>query len=438
MADTHRSSPALDEPLPPNYTWNARAIATDSALFTIGISFINATTVLPAFVNRLSGSEFVVGLAGGLIGAAWLLPQLAVASAVARLPRKMPLVRRTAWIGRLIFLLTGLMIALFAEGSPTTALVAVIASMVLFYLLDAVISVPWFDLVGKTIPARRRGRVLGLSQFFGGLGSVGVGILVRFVLGEESPWRYPVNYALLFGLAGVTLLGAAAALSCIREPETVTSDVKLPALREVISLLPNILLNDRPFLRLIIVRVVGGFVIMGNAFYVLNATRNLGLGIETTGWFVSAQVAGSLTSGLLLSFIQDRFGPLAHMRIMTSISLLPPFIALVLGFMGASLGAGVLYPYLLLYFFLGLHISSFGWPYFNWILEYTEEAKRPLYIGMVNTLGAATMLAPMLGGWIVTQFSYPTVFALAMIFAGASLVLSLPLPNPRKRAGRVE
>lgn len=280
MADTQRPHPALDEPLPPNYTWNARAIATDSALFTIGISFINATTVLPAFINRLSNSEFVVGLAGGLISGAWLLPQLAVASVVARLPRKMPLVARTAWISRLIFLFTGLMIGLFAERLPMLTLVVVIASLVVFFMLDAVVSVPWFDLVGKTIPARRRGRVLGTSQFIGGLGSIGVGILVRYILSEESRWRYPLNYALLFGLAGVVLLAAAAALSSIREPEATASDREVPPFREVVSLLPRILVDDRPFLRLVVVRTVGGFVTMGNAFYVLNATRNLGLGLD--------------------------------------------------------------------------------------------------------------------------------------------------------------
>jgi len=42
------------------------------------------------------------------------------------------------------------------------------------------------------------------------------------------------------------------------------------------------------------------------------------------------------------------------------------------------------------------------------------------------------MLAPVLGGWVVRSVSYSAVFVLAVVFALSSLVVSLPLPNPRR------
>jgi MFS family permease len=90
--------------------------------------------------------------------------------------------------------------------------------------------------------------------------------------------------------------------------------------------LPGILAHDRPFLWLIIVRVVSGFVTMASAFYILFATEKLGLAQSATGLFVSAQVAGSLTSGLVMGVIQDRWGPWIHMRVMICISRVPPVL----------------------------------------------------------------------------------------------------------------
>lgn len=171
---------------------------------------------------------------------------------------------------------------------------------------------------------------------------------------------------------------------------------------------------------------------MATAFYVLNATHNAGLSLEAAGLFVSAQVAGSLAGGLLMGTIQDRWGPLTHMRIIIAISALPPAVALLCQPFLSALGPGVLYPYLLLYFALGIYMGSIGWPYFNWILEHAEEARRPLYIGMANTIGAVTMVTPALGGWVARTVSYTAVFALSLAFALAALLLSRSIPSTRR------
>ncbi|OGO05471.1 MAG: hypothetical protein A2Y73_07495 [Chloroflexi bacterium RBG_13_56_8] len=170
---------------------------------------------------------------------------------------------------------------------------------------------------------------------------------------------------------------------------------------------------------------------MANAFYVLNATRRLGLGIDVAGLFVSAQVTGSLMSGILMGTVQDHLGPLVHMRVVGICATLPSLLALGTEWLPGLSGHVVLYPYLLIYFFLGLSMASLGWPFFNWIMEYTEETRRPLYIGVSNTLVALTMLAPALGGWIVSTFSYSAVFLLSFTFALMALITSRRMPSTR-------
>lgn len=127
---------------PADVRWNAGALAVDMASFNVGMSFISTTTVLPALITTLGGTEVLVGVASGIASGAWLLPQLLVASFVARLPRKQPFMVRTAWLTRPIMLVLALIILFFGETRPGVVLATIIAGTGLFFVFDAMVSVP--------------------------------------------------------------------------------------------------------------------------------------------------------------------------------------------------------------------------------------------------------------------------------------------------------
>jgi len=416
-----------------HYRRNAWALAADSALFTVGMSLVGSTTVLPAFVAALTDSEMLVGVASGLSAGAWLLPQLVIASMVAHKPRLKPIVVTTAFLSRPLFFLAGLAIWALGPSRPTLALATVLTTIVLFFTADAVVSVPWFALLGKLIPPTRRGRIIGSSQIVGGLGGIAAGGAIRYLLGEECAVAFPMNFALLYMGASVVFMLSAVALACINEPSTPVATEDKPSALDVLRELPSLLARDRPFQSMQMVRILAGFVSLASAFYVLHATRVLGLPMGSTGLFVSAQVAGSLAAGLITSLLQDRSGPLTHMRAVIVISCLVPAIGLGITASAAALGSAAFYAYLGLFFFLGLVNGSMGWPYFNWILEHADESRRPIYIGVSNTLGALTMLAYPLGGWIVSRLSYQAAFGFALAFGIAALLLSTRVPSVRRK-----
>lgn len=245
------TSLSLDEPQSRHYGWNVSVMALDIVMFTLGITFINSTTVIPSLVDALTHSEFIVGLSTGLISGAWLLPQMIVATAMTRSPRKKPAMVWAAWISRAGLMLIALAIWLLGERQPTLTLVCVVGGMFLFFVLDAVVSIPWFDLLAKVIPPRRRGRLLGLSQALGSLGGIGIGLLVAYLLSERSPWAFPYNYAMLFVGASIILMIAATGLTLIREPASKLSADQVPSLRQVWAMMPRILAQDKPFVQLI-------------------------------------------------------------------------------------------------------------------------------------------------------------------------------------------
>ncbi len=422
------------EPYRDDYWRNAIAMVCDSSLFWMAMSFVGTTTVLPAFLATLTESEFVIGVGSGITRGAWLLPQILVASLVGRLRYRKPLIVGAAWASRPILPLIALIIWRFSAVAPTGTLVTVLSLFFILFAADAVVSVPWFDHLARTIPAERRGMVVGTGQVVGGLGGIGAGMLVRYVLGETSRWGYPANYAVVFAAGGALLMLSAIAISFISNPDCAPDGEHQvsPSLRDTLALLPTIVKDDHAFRRLIGVQLLATFVGVASAFYVLYATRVLGFTAGDTGIFVSAQVVGSVSAGLLLGYIQRRWGPLVHVRFQIAVAMGAPVLALLAGVLAPTSAVAVRAVYIALYAMLGIYLGGLSWPFFNWVLEYAREERRPVYIGLMNTIGAVTMLAPALGGWVVIRFSYPALFVLAAIFALLALGFSYGLPSTRK------
>jgi MFS family permease len=433
-----RPSPFTGE-IPSYYRRNAWAFALDMGFFQIAVAFFGGATVLPAFIATLTRSEVMVGVASGITTGAWMLPQLFIASYVAGMARKQPFVARMAWLSRPLLLIIAAAAYWLAVPRPSLTLAITLFTIAAFFFMDAVVSVPWFDLMARGLPSRRRGRVQGLAQVWGGLGGFAAGFLVRHILSDASPWQYPANFSMLFTIGAVVLCGSSAAISFIYEPASTEAETAARAtplsLRQTLAGLPALLRADPPFVIMIAVRLLAGFVSVSTSFFILYATRVLGFATADTGLFISAQVLGTLGSGLLMSFVQDRYGPRTHLRLNVVISILPAALALVAGLVAPRLGVGA--PalrslYLGVFFFLGVYGGSMGWPYFNWIMEHAEERQRPLYISISNTIGATFMLAPVLGGGLVSVFSYPAAFVASILFAVAALALSTRMLSTRK------
>ncbi len=432
VSEQNELTPEQTEPLPWYYRRNALAFGADMALFHSAISLIGATTVLPTFLAALTDSEVIVGLSTGISSGAWLLPQLVIASLVARKPRKKPVVVRAAWLSRPVLLLMALTVWLVGADIPALTLAVTLLGIAIFYVGDACATVPWFDLVAKGLPLQRRGRILGAGQVIGSLGAIGAGVVVRYVLGPNSPLAFPSNYAALFGLCGTIFFFASLALLFIHEPDSAAPPSEAEPVHRVLASIPRILASDRIFRRVVIVRVLVSFTGVASAFYVLYATRHMGFGTADAGLFVSAQVVGSMAAGALMGLAQDRWGPLAHMRFVMVAGILPPALTLLGGALQGVAASSLSPLFLAIYFFLGLYGSSIGWPFFNWILEHAPEDRRPLYVGLINTLTALAMVAPAFGGWVVGAISYPAVFWLALAIGITALALTTMIPNTRK------
>src|SRR5258708_23521496 len=96
-------------------------------------------------------------------------------------------------------------------------------------------------------------------------------------------------------------------------------------------------------------------------------------------------------------------------------------------------------PALYAAFFLIGFVSAATVPgYFDWIITYAPTDRRPIYVGLTNTISAVSHLAPLLGGLILASTSYPVLFAVCLILALFGLVSSFFLIEPRQTHSNIK
>jgi MFS family permease len=425
--------PTSQQSLPPNYRRNLVAFAGDWISFGLALSFVSTSTVLPALVNRLSGSPLAIGLISTLASGGWLLPQLLAASRVNQLSRKKPAIIIPSLIGRPTFLITALAILWLAVPSPHLAVAIFLVGYGVFNFCDGIASVPWFDLFSRAIPPHRRGRFIGTTQVVSAVLAIGVGGIVGYVLGDKSPFQFPVDYAVLF-FAAAAFLGLSLVFTLnIREtPSKPGAPSATP--RDYLRELKNIWTGDRDFRLITGIRLLLGFTTLASPFYAVYAINVKGVATSAVGLFLSAQIAGGFLYSILGGYLLERFGGRLTTKLEAVIALLAPTLGIVAAYFLPGGSTWFMAGYLLLFATLGAMNNSFMLGHMNYLLELSPENKRPIYVGLSNTLTGGVIVIPLLGGTLVNLFSYEPVFIITLLCIAPAFALTTRLSEPRKRA----
>jgi MFS family permease len=413
-----------------HYRQNFICFVLDYVFFGLGLAFASQTTVLPSFVSQFTDSAPLIGLASTIQTGAWLLPQLIAASYLADKERKKPYLMLPAALGRPVFLLLAGVLFLVGDRAPTLSLGLFFIGLAVFMSTDALAAVAWFDILSKTIPPTRRGRLFGIAQFFSGLLTVGAGAAVNVLLGPQGP-PFPHNYALLFFLAGLSFFTSLLAISFLREPVKPNQAERL-SWNAFLPKLLTVLRENRTFSLVTALRLLIGLNGMALPFYIVYATGELRLGIESIGLFLSSQVMGGILAGFVWGYLNERSGSKIVIQCSTVMALASPLLALLMGPIGRLAGASTIYVYALIFLAIGALNSSMMPGFINFVLELAPSGERATYIALTNTLCGVLLVLPFLGGWLLQATSYPVLFAVTAGGVVLGLLLTFRLSEPRQ------
>jgi len=281
----------------------------------LGDALTNPKTVLPWVMSSVGAPTYLSSFLVPIRESGSLLPQLAIGAWVRRHP-----VRKWLWSGAAVVqavAVIGMAATVLTLSGPAAGL-AIVGCLVLFSLARGFASVSAKDVIGKTIPKQRRGRVTGWSASLAGL----VSIVVGGWLATSEALPVAGLAAALAGAALLWLAGAAAFATIDERPGEV--DGGADALVRGVKKL-SLLVTDAHFRRFVIARCLLLCTALSAPFYVLLANERIGQSQVTLAFFVIASGAASLVSAPLWGRFADR----SSRRVMVAAALAAALIGLL-------------------------------------------------------------------------------------------------------------
>ena len=382
----------------------------------LAFTFIEGSTILAAFVLRLTNSDVMVGLVGSMMPAGWTLPQLFISNLIEHKPYKKPFyilgysIRLIAWVCILLFTL------IIADSSFSILFAGFILLYAIATFSMGISTVPFTDIVSKVIPPAKRPRFFSSRNFLGGVAGFLAGFLVKEILEKNGGIAFPHNYALLFGL---NIIGNTIAFGCfvmIREPvEPVRK--KRVSLLEHLKTGPRLIKTDRDYRILLLTRIFMTIGFMSNPFYVPYAFSELNVAESMIGLFISVGMFSGIFSNIAWARLAEKRGCRVVLMSCAFTAMLAPLVAALVKYVP---GGYQIPTYFLVFAINRVVNSALMMASTTYLLDIAPSESRPTYIGFLNTVRFPLTFAPVFAGTLLKVISYQTLFGLSVLFfAGA-------------------
>ena len=373
--------------------------------------------VLAWLLSVLGAPVFLSGLLVPFRRAGSLLPQLAVSGRIRTVPVRKVVWVRAAVVQVIALALMAILIALFPQAS---AGYGVLILLVAFSVASGVASVSYKDVLAKTIPKGKRGRLLATRATVGGGLTLGAGIvLYLFIQDTSSRWPYVVLLASAAALFAV----ATALFAAIREVPGETDGGRTPF--EEVKAAGGALSKDSGLRRFITVRALLLLIPLLQPFYVLRARALTGSALGGLGLFVIAAGVGRLLGGPIWGGPVDRSAR-GSMSVAALLGGIAAAYALVFPLLPD--GAQTLAVFAPVFLLNTIAYAGARLGRKTYLVDYAPDSDRPLYVSLSNTIIGVAMLAGSLLGLVAELAGLPIVIGagLAMLLLASGLSFGLP------------
>jgi MFS family permease len=413
-------SAKMQRSLPTNFA----AIALNGLFFPTAGRILGAGLLLTWFVSDLTPSATLVSTIIPIQYGLALIAQPLIAQWVstreyrARYYTAQSILRAISWISLGVA-------AHLIGGSQSVLLLCIFFAVI---IIDAVAAglgnIVFSDTLAKVIPRKLRGQARSWRGIFGGIAAGIAGILIKYYFSEQSGVS---AFGLLFAIAGILYALGGAIFLLIDEPkEKVPNNIK-PQFSALWQKLGE-LWSNRRFRRFVYAESLLVPIMQALPLFTLFARRGFGLEIESLGLLLIADASAPIAGNFIWGRLADRLGNRPVIVIAALCGLLAPALSLFLYFGGNSSGFAI-GLFVVIVFAAGITLSGIDLASKNFILDLApDEAERPFYIGVNDSLvGLPTML--LVGaGVIVDLFGFFPVFCglILLTFAGAAITFRLP------------
>ena len=391
---------------------------TATTLTSLGDTLINPKTTLAWLLGAVGAPIFLVAWLVPIRESGSMLPQLFIAAQIRHYAR-----RRGVWILGSLLQAAALaamgLAAWLTDGALAGGLI--IACLVIFSLARGLSSVASKDVIGKTVPKTRRGRLNGLAASLSGWLALAFGIYCLMLPPRDDDMRFYVGLLIAAALLWIV---AAWVYRLIEEAPGATEGGR-NAYREALSSI-NLLRDDASFRRFVITRALLLCSALSAPYYVLLA-QDLQSGLCMLGAFLVANGLANSLSATVWGRMADQSSKRVMIRAAFIASLLGPVVIAIHFWAGLpeSLHAW-LFP--VAFFVLGVAHSGVRVGRKTYVLDMADGNRRTDYVAVGNSVIGAILLTTgllgVLGIWIGAA---GMLLLLSLIgLCGAFLAYSLP------------
>ncbi len=389
-----------------------------------GFRIIYAPTLLPAYLQLISGSAFIVGLGQALIQLGLLVSPIWSAASLEHRKRILPAAIRFGTLMRLAVL--GIAIAGYLLGG-VALVVATLLCLAALGLFNGMQRVAFQMVISKLIPTDRRGRLQGARNLMGGA----VAAVLSYAAGKYLIDANALGngYATTFLFAFVlTSLGLMALQWGVVEPDA-------PAVREAVGVWARlrdipVLMEDRDYRWFMIAQGLAMAGRIAAPFYILIATRTMPLDGTTIGILSLAFLGADTLSNLAWGLMGDRTGYRA-----TFIASLG-FVLLGLGLLEFATSAVMT---IAAFAAFGIGGAGYGMSAQTMVLEFGAREDLPMRIALSTMVeGGVSAIAPLIGGLLLLWASSDALLTTAALLTLAAAALLIGrVRDPRRREAPV-
>jgi len=384
----------------------------------LGDSIANPKTVLAWLLAALSAPAVFTAFLVPVRESGSLIPQLFIASYVRRQP-----VRKWIFVAGSVLqaVAVACMVVVALALTGTAAGIGLLSSLILFSLARGLCSVSSKDVLGKTVPKTRRGRVSGWSEFLAGFITIGVGVSLLLDTNHSGAGK---TYLILLSVAAALWLLAAVSYGMIREFPGATGgggNAITEAFRRM-----GLLGSDRHFRRFILARSLLLCSALTAPFIIMLAHQNTSGTFLVLGLFVIADGAASLVSAPFWGHFAD----ISSRRVMIVAGAAAAGVGIVLvALINALPGlADTSWLYPAFFFMLSIAHAGVRLGRKTYIVDMAGGNRRTDYVAVSNTvIGVVLLLTGSVGALVpLLGVSGVILILAAMGLAGAWMSARLP------------
>lgn len=393
---------------------NYRLGVINGVLYIVSETLLDPTLVLIAYLSVITDSPILLGMLLPLRDGAWALPQLWVSTFLPGIPRKIDFYRKLSVVRILSWGLIAVVINFVRQ--PDLILILFFSAYALAALTSGLSGLPFLVVVGKTIPAERRGEFFAWRFGLGGLLGVGASVLVRWLIDPNGPLPTPQNYGLLAALYFVAASVSLLFFNQVKEPPDPIVGPRIP-FREQLRRAYGFFQRDRSYRRFIAMQSM--ITVAGSAtpFFAVFVQQSLGGSKVMVGIYLGVLTVTNLLANIFFGRMSRRWG---NRRVMLSatvmglgMSLLVTLLAVFgrpLGIVGRAADVALVPVFIL----SGLRGTGIGVAANSLLLDLAPVSERSLYLGFSNTFYGLVMLATFTSGLVLSWIGFAGLAALTL------------------------